>query len=59
MNLLLLIPGTVMLALAALFAADCFADLDDGPRDRAWIFVAVLAAVCAGASFVLFSRALP
>jgi len=46
MNLLLLIPGLVMLGLAALFFADLFADFDDGPRDRPWIFVAVLARCC-------------
>lgn len=58
MQSLLLVPAVVMLALAGRFVADLFADFTDGPRDRSWLFVAVLAAMSLAASLWFFVRAL-
>lgn len=58
MHALLLVPAFALLGLATLFVLDLFADFSDGPRDRSWIFVAVLAAVSLTSSVVFFVRAL-
>lgn len=56
-SVLFLIASVVLLAFAGLFAADLLADFSDGPRDRSWIFGAVLAAMSLASGVVLFARA--